>query len=189
MQISFTTYAINQTLLRCFTAYDSYAYSNSQNNTPEENSFAFGETSSYNAFWSNYLTTYYSIRLMQGTVPTASTLPALLSDRVSDSLVQWQFNDTNYNTYPWVSDNNSIYLNGTALTAANASGNATWLWWYTVNGLNPDPNQAIKHQAVFTVGALGSGSDFELVNTSIVAGNGYRLVNGPRLSLATEYNY
>lgn len=189
MQISFTNYAIQQTLLRCFTAYDSRAYTISQSNTPEENSFVFGEQGNFNSTWWNYQSLYYSMRLMQGTVPTESTLPLLESERSSDTLVYWQFNDFNYNTYPWVTETNSIYLNGTALTSASQSGTATWIWWYTRNGLNPDPNNAIKHQAIFTVGAPGSGSDFELTNTSIVAGNGYRLVNGPRISLATEYNY
>ena len=47
----------------------------------------------------------------------------------------------------------------------------------------------MSHQAVFTVGALGSGSDYELANVGILSGKGYKLVNGPRVSLATEYTY
>jgi hypothetical protein len=75
----------------------------------------------------------------------------------------------------------------TDLAYASQGGTATWLWWYSYDSNNINGN--LKYQAIFSVGTIGSGSDFELPSTTIVNGSGYKLVNGPKLSLATSFTY
>ena len=180
MQISTTNYNIKECLKRMFTGVGTPAINSNQDHliNPEMNSFAVTTTGSF-----PYETTGAAkLVLMKGTVPTDFTGLTSSSSRSSDVLVTWTVQST---AGSWVSGgDNSIYLESTDLASASQSGTATWLWWY-----NPYSNIAIHHQAVFTVGELGSGSDYELANIGIVGGKGYKLVNGPRLSLATEYTY
>ena len=180
MQISTTNYNIKQCLKRMFTGIGSPAIDSNQDHltNPEMNSFAV-TTSEYYPYET---TSRAKLVLMKGTVPTDFSELTSPGSRSSDVLVTWTVAST---AGSWVEEGaNSIYLQSTDLATASQSGTATWLWWY-----NPYSNTGIHHQAVFTVGALGSGSDYELANTGIVSGKGYKLVNGPRLSLATEYTY
>lgn len=186
MQISTTTPAIRNCLRRIFTASledgglsNFFSSDSNDGANPSQNSFA---VSIYNSY--PYTTdTIAKFRLMQGTVPTDFSTLVSSTDRAADILVEWAVRTTSGS---WQDNSdNSIYLTSTDLAYATQSGTATWLWW--VNKVYN--TTAINHQAVFTVGALGSGEDFELANTSIVAGKGYKLVNGPTLSLPTEYNY
>ena len=138
--------------------------------------------------WGGYTPYYFSppehhyLRLMTGTVPTDFSGLTSLTSRSSDLLIQW---DTKNDT-EWSNDGiKTFWQNGTSLVYATTGGVATWLWWVGASGAT----STLWHQAVFTVGALGSGSDFELLNTTIIAGNGYRLVNGPRITMSTEWNY
>ena len=124
------------------------------------------------------------ISLMQGAVPTDfSALTNYTTSRSSDRLVDWYpknqgtWNNDGVKTWWWTTSE---------LEYAQASGTTTWLWWCAGQW---DSNSTINHQAVFSVGTLGSGSDFELINTSIVNGIGYKLVNGPRITMNTEFNY
>ena len=132
--------------------------------------------------------TYTYFQLMKGTVPTDfSTIPQTGS-RSSDLLVKWRMSDG----AGWTSDGvHTWWFQGSDMQYATASGTATWLWWhnYDLNQAHSGSNYYLGAQAVFTVGTLGSGSDFELITTTVTAGNGYRLVNGPRLTIQTEWNY
>jgi len=184
MQISTTNYNIRECLKRMFTAVGSPAVigGNGYEANVEVNNFAVNSTE-YNDGFEN--TGYARFVLMKGTVPTDFTGLTNSSDsRSTDRLVTWTVASSSGS---WVNGgDNSIYLQSTNLATASQSGTATWLWWYNhqYNAMNN-----ILHQAVFTVGELGSGSDYELANIGILNGKGYKLVNGPRLSLATEYTY
>jgi len=186
MQISTTDYNIRQCLKRMFTSVGSPAIDSNSAflANPEMNSFAV-TTTGYSPHESTALA---KLVLMKGAVPTDFSGLTLPSSRSSDVLVTWTVQST---AGSWVEEGaNSIYLQSTDLATASQSGTATWLWWYNPYFTGGDfPTPGINHQAVFTVGELGSGSDYELANVGIVSGKGYKLVNGPRLSLATEYNY
>jgi hypothetical protein len=129
-----------------------------------------------------------SIRIMKGVPPTYQQLNTVLS-RTSDVLVTL-YPQSLTNPNMWVTSGpTSIYLQSTDLAYASASGTATWLWWTSRgdDGLGTEGVPFI--QATFTVGTLGSGADFEMPTTDIVSGRGYKLINGPRLTMATEFNY
>ena len=184
MQISTTDYNIKQCLKRMFTATGSPTIGGSSYylTNPEVNNFAVTATEN------GTTNSRAKLVLMKGTVPTDFSGLTLVSSRSSDRLVEWTVESS---AGSWVEgDNNSLYLQSTNLATASQSGTATWLWWY-----NPYTTtyyqqiEGMSHQAVFTVGELGSGSDYELANIEILNGKGYKLVNGPRLSLATEYTY
>ena len=184
MQISTTNYNIRECLKRMFTAVGSPAVMGNFDTGLNVEVSNFAVTSSvYNDDFEN--TGYARFALMKGTVPTDfSGLTNASSSRSSDKLVTWTVASSSGS---WVNGgDNSINLQSTNLTTASQSGTATWLWWYNQWYASPE---VILHQAVFTVGELGSGSDYELANIGIVSGKGYKLVNGPRLSLATEYTY
>jgi len=186
MQISTTDYNIRQCLKRIFTSVGSPDINGNSShiNNVEMNNFAVTMT----GFYPHESTSYAKFVLMKGTVPTNFTGLTSSAARSSDRLVEWTVAST---AGAWVEEGaNSIYLQSTDLSTASQSGTATWLWWY--NPYWTDYNYTtigLSHQAVFTVGELGSGSDYELANVGIVSGKGYKLVNGPRLSLATEYTY
>ena len=153
-------------------------------NNVEMNNFAVTTTDTY----PYEFTTFAKFVLMKGAVPTDFSGLTTSTSRSSDRLVEWTVASTSGS---WVDlDTNGIYLQSTNLSTASQSGTATWLWWYNPYFTNYNyPTIGLSHQAVFTVGELGSGSDYELANIGIVSGKGYKLVNGPRLSLATEYTY
>lgn len=152
-------------------------------NNVEVNNFAVTIRDAY----PQEVTTYAKFVLMKGTVPTDFSGLTASTSRSSDRLVVWNVAS---GAGSWVEETNSIYLQSTDLATASQSGTATWLWWYNPFFTNYNyTTVGISHQAVFTVGELGSGSDYELANVGIVNGKGYKLVNGPRLSLATEYTY
>jgi hypothetical protein len=186
MQISTTDYNIRQCLKRMFTSVGSPSINGNSGhiNNVEVNNFAVTIRDAY----PNENTTYAKFVLMKGAVPTDFSGLTASTSRSSDRLVEWTVAST---AGSWVEEGaNSIYLQSTDLSTASQSGTATWLWWYNPYFTNYNyPTIGLSHQAVFTVGELGSGSDYELANVGIISGKGYKLVNGPRLSLATEYNY
>jgi hypothetical protein len=196
-QISVTNELALAGLLRTFTPYDFETARLSPNEASPEKptlGFAYNSSSGDNGSTNEgqYNTSYnnrYDIpmKLMKGTPPTQSQLNAGFVDRNSDVLVTLKPQST-INPNMWVNDgvNPSIYLQSTDLAIATASGTATWLWWHTF-GVSGGYSTFI--QAIFTVGLLGSGSDFEMPTTDIVSGRGYKLINGPRLTMATEFNY
>lgn len=185
MQVSFTNSTARNILKRTFTAFDSSSmYQNNSSsiaNRANENTFA------YSADSGSPSTTYATLALCQGSVPSNFSGLTTTSSRSSDVLVTWALSTAvTYGTWTEISDQPSIYLTATQRSSASQSGVATWLWWYNTLA---NATTTIIHQAVFTVGTLGSGSEFELIDINIVSGRGYKIVNGPRLTMATEYNY
>ena len=177
-QISITNTLAKETLKRAFTSYDYPGY------VAGNNAYTLGYGTGLNGgSWNNI--SAVDMRLMKGTVPTDfSGIPNLYS-RASDTLVTWNGSPAS-NLWQDTSDT-SISLTYTPLKYATAGGTATWLWWYSYN--SDLPYGALQYSVVFTVGILGSGADFEIPTTNIVSGNGYKLINGPRLTMATEFNY
>jgi hypothetical protein len=177
-QISITNALAKETLKRAFTSYDYPGY------TDGNGAYTLGYGYGLNGGnWTNI--SAVEMRLMKGTVPTDfSGIPNLYS-RASDTLVTWS-GSPNAELWQDTSDT-SISLISTPLVYASLSGTATWLWWYSYNSYSP--STTLQYSVVFTVGTLGSGSDFEMPTTDIVSGRGYKLINGPRLTMATEFNY
>lgn len=195
-QVSITNEFALAGLLRTFTPFDWETVSLDPNeNDPQKPTlgFAYNSSSGSNGstnegqYNSSYANRYdIPIKLMKGIPPTQSELNAGFS-RSSDVLVTFKPQSTT-NPNMWINNGTdpSIYLQSTDLATATASGTATWLWWHTYGvsgGITP------YIQAIFTVGLPGSGADFEMPTTDIVSGRGYKLINGPRLTMATEFNY
>lgn len=199
-QISVTDDFALAGLLRVFTPFDNASMTMAPNETDYDMpTLAFGynsTTQQFNGSTNESVPTYsyanrYAprMRLMKGVPPTYDQLSGTLS-RSSDVLVTF-YPQSLANPNMWISDgiNPSIYLQSTDLAYATASGTATWLWWTTNSNAGEAYNGIAYIQATFTVGTLGSGADFEMPTTEIVSGRGYKLVNGPKLTLATEFNY
>lgn len=200
-QISITDDLALAGLLRVFTPYDRYTQSISANedsldsitlgysyNSNTSNS-SINDYYSPSGFTRSYANRYNpSIRIMKGTPPTYEELNTVLS-RTSDVLATLYPQSTT-NPYMWATSGPaSIYLQSTDLAYATASGTATWLWWTSVGDGGLGTGGVPFIQATFTVGILGSGADFEMPTTDIVSGRGYKLINGPKLTMATEFNY
>jgi hypothetical protein len=195
-QISFTNEFALAGLLRTFTPFDSETV----NMQPNENLYKIPTLGlAYNSNTSNSSTneedSTYANRydpkmvLMKGVPPTQGELSGVIS-RNSDILITFSPQSLT-NRDMWVNDGStpSIYLQSTDLAYATASGTASWIWWYTRGQGGTSYNSIPFMQAVFTVGTFGSGADFEMPTTDIVSGRGYKLINGPRLTMATEINY
>jgi len=114
------------------------------------------------------------IGFYQGTVPTDFSALTSYNSRISDQLVLMTTDLTD-----WSSSGTSVVLT-TNYTTATASGVATWFFWYN--------NDSGFPALVGTIGALGSGADLELGNTTINSGARYR-VNQLALSLPVPYTY
>jgi hypothetical protein len=126
---------------------------------------------------------------MKGTVPTDFSTLTTYDVRSTDILVEWKeiasSNESiaRHEIYPYVLRTTNPIVIGTASVSAVASGTATWFW-----GLAFLTNANIYQQFIGTIGTLGSGSDLEISNTSIVGGNQYR-INNLRWQLPTSYTY
>jgi hypothetical protein len=116
------------------------------------------------------------IGFYKGTVPTDFSGLTTVNSRSADQLV-YTYTATN----KWTVSGTSVILT-TSFTAASASGVATWFFWH-----NADPGDGFP-ALVGTIGALGSGEDLELGNTTINSGAAYR-VNQWALSLPVPYTY
>ena len=188
-QISMTTELVNAGMLRVFTPYDPQTIDMGPNeNNPDIPTFGYGYVSSggetFGGFGSRFQPQFF---LMKGAVPTQSQINTGLAGRTSDVLVNWS---TNGPAGSWINSGTSLYLSATSLSYASASGTATWLYWrsYAYGG-GSGGSAGLYPEAAFTVGLPGSGADFEMPTTDIVSGRGYKLINGPRLTMATEFNY
>lgn len=189
-QISMTTELVNAGMLRVFTPYDPQTIDMGPNeNNPDIPTFGYGYVSSGGETFGGYASRFSpKFFLMKGAIPTQSEVNAGgLAARTSDVLVTW---NTNSPAGSWVNSGTSLYLSATDLSYASASGTATWLYWrsYAYGGGGGGP-AGLYPEAAFTVGLPGSGADFEMPTTDIVSGRGYKLINGPRLTMATEFNY
>ena len=181
-QISMTTELVNAGMRRVFTPYDPQTIDMGPNeNDPDIPTFGYGYVSSGGETFGGYGSRFQpQFFLMKGAVPTQGQTNTGLAGRTSDVLVQW---GTNGPAGSWIDSGTSLYLSATSLSYASASGAATWLYWRSYS------NGGVYPEAVFTVGLPGSGADFEMPTTNIVSGQGYKLINGPRLTMATEFNY
>ena len=199
-QISVTNDFALAGLLRVFTPFDSHTLNMGPNEDDLDDitlGFSYNSNTSNSSinepsgqFGRLYANRYDpKMRLMKGVPPTYDQLNTILS-RSSDVLVTFSPQSTT-NPNMWANDgaNPSIYLQSTDLAYASASGTATWLWWHSGANGSLGYNAVPYIQAIFTVGTLGSSSDFEMPTTDIVSGRGYKLINGPKLTMATEFNY
>lgn len=184
MQVSFTDSTARTILKRTFTAFDPNSIYQGSSGGPaamvKEQTFAYSVRNNNSPY-----TSYAKLALCQGAIPSDFSGMSSTASRISDVLVSWSLNGV-VGTWTELSGEPSIYLTSTQRSSATQSGVATWLWWYNTFD---SPSTNIAHQAAFTVGSLGSGAEFELIDINIVAGRGYKIVNGPRLTMATEYNY
>lgn len=127
--------------------------------------------------------------LMRGTPPVGFL--ANYNARASDILCQYSalgftganFQTTNQNTNPAVIS--------TEYVTASQTGVCTW-FWLTVLPMNFSSTIITTgtplHQIIGTVGTPGSGSDLEIPNVNITAGEQYRVLN-LRLQFPTSWNY
>jgi hypothetical protein len=128
---------------------------------------------------------------MKGTVPTDFSALTNYTVRSTDILVEWREIATGYSStsiheiYPYVQRTTNPIVIGTASVGAVASGTATWFWGLAFIA---NASAGIYQQFIGTIGTLGSGSDLEISNTSIVSGNQYR-INNLRWQLPTSYTY
>ena len=116
------------------------------------------------------------IGFYQGTVPTDFSGLTSASSRIADQLVLMSTSSPY-----WQASGTSMMLT-TGYNSASASGVATWFYWYNADAGDGFP------ALVGTIGALGSGEDLELGNTTINSGAYYR-VNQLALSLPVPYTY
>lgn len=152
--------------------------------------FDFG-TNINAGLWTNYAGGWASqacqITIMKGVVPTNITALTSFADRSADVLI----------TYDSAADNLSpsattYYLSPAVFTSvfvtASASGTATWFWWTCRPANGPTPQNTLNQQIIGTVGLTGGGDDLEIPNTSIVAGQLYR-ISDLRLQLPRIFVY
>lgn len=112
------------------------------------------------------------IKIMKGPVPTNFTTLTKTTDHSANVLVTYTIDDTEvFQTFTDV-DSNPVQIRTTYQTA-NANGTASWFWWVVTE---PEANSNIVgHQIVGTIGTVGSSSDLEMANTTIVTGKYYRI--------------
>lgn len=143
----------------------------------------FGWWSAGNQTNFNNTANYGLMRIMSGTRPTniesltTTTPPAgttVLWERLSYIFGQPD---------PWAPTGNNWYTNPTVISssfaATIATGAATWFWIATINAgrmVIPNPT-GVSHNITGDIGTVGSGSDMEMLNTSIVTGQFLRVIN------------
>jgi hypothetical protein len=125
------------------------------------------------------------VRIMSGPRPTdietltnASILPAGTS-------VLWQLGTNNVNT-DWAPTGSLAYNDPTSIssvfTLVGATGVASWFWILTTDGGYNQQGGFVFGTSIYfnitgTVGLVGSGSDMEMLNTSLTAGQYLRILN------------
>lgn len=124
-----------------------------------------------------------SIKIMSGAAPTNFTTLTKTTDYSANVLVTYTIDDTEvFQTFTDVVSN-PVEIRTTYQTA-NANGTASWFWWVVTE---PEANSNIVgHQIVGTIGTIGSNSDLEMANTTIVSGKYYR-VSSLRLLFPSSY--
>jgi hypothetical protein len=128
------------------------------------------------------------VRVMSGPIPTNIETLTSAEPPPAGTTVLWQLG-TNGDASQWAPTQNNWYTDPTSIssifTPVSATGIANWFWISTVQwGLNRafsgNPyfiyNPAV-HNIIGTVGLVGSGSDMEMLNTSLVSGQFLRVLN------------
>ena len=121
-----------------------------------------------------------TINFMQGSVPTDFSTLTTVGSRASDILCRFQTGQDNAGDFGVSQYNTNPCVIATQYVDAIATGTATWFWWYSAeNSISGQPTNAspLVQQAFGTMGLTGSGSDLEMISTSIVAGRPYRILN------------
>lgn len=116
------------------------------------------------------------IRVMSGTIPGSAELATIAPP--AGTAILWQV-PVDYYTDPtgskWYSDPTSI---STYFATTIATGVATWFWiCTTTTNYEGYPNYSSALNVIGDIGTVGSGSDMEMVNPSIVAGQFLRIIN------------
>lgn len=118
---------------------------------------------------------YYGyFRILKGTVPTDFSFATdmVTYTRTADKLLEWNGDLNVTGTYPITLTNYTNLLEiDLPLMTATGSGTASWFWWVA----KKDSGQDIGLQMLGTIGTVGSGSDIEIPDTNVVAGNSYRM--------------
>lgn len=115
-----------------------------------------------------------SLYLMKGAVPTDFTGIVDFTSRSADVLCT--FNVSNGSFAPTQPTVNPAII-ATAYQNATASGTATWFWLTTHPTYQYDSPNILIHQAIGTVGVVGSGADVEMASVAITSGQAYRVLN------------
>ena len=124
-----------------------------------------------------------NICLMKGTIPTLPNLTNI-NARSTDVLIYFQSSNTNFTSFSNFASNPVVIT--TTFTAAAASGAASWFWLNSYWGNSGA--STILHQAIGTVGLVGSGADLEMVDTNIVSGTTYQIAN-LKFQFPTSWTY
>jgi hypothetical protein len=128
------------------------------------------------------------VRVMSGPIPTNIETLTSAEPPPAGTTVLWELGTNNTSTQwaptldNWVNNPTTI---SSIFTSVSATGIARWFWISTVRwGLesafsgNPYFNYSpAVHNIIGTVGLVGSGSDMEMLNTSLVSGQYLRLLN------------
>lgn len=136
------------------------------------------------------------LHIMKGTVPTDFSSLVDFSSRSADILIT--YSTTNGTTGDFVLDptNQAVpYTYGldtaisTNYVAALAAGQATWFWLMSRAATSTTVfSNTLYHQIVGTVGLIGSGTDLQIPDPTIVAGKLYK-ISGLKLTIPTLYTY
>lgn len=111
------------------------------------------------------------LRIMKGAVPTNFDSLTTDSSRSSDVLVSWTLGEILSTSYITTTDN-TVTLT-TPYTTASVGGVASWFWLYAYN----DGTGVIINQFLGNITGLGFGGDLEVANTTVTAGQQYRVTN------------
>ena len=128
------------------------------------------------------------VRVMSGPIPTNIETLTSAEPPPAGTTVLWELG-TNGNASQWAPTQDNWYTDPTTIssifTPVSATGIANWFWISTVrwgsdgssiSGAFFSYNPAV-HNIIGTVGLVGSGSDMEMLNTSLVTGQFLRLLN------------
>lgn len=115
--------------------------------------------------------------IMQGTKPANFTNLQTTDQQASNVLVS--FGETTPSNTFSIHQSENVATISTRYNNASVSGVATWFWLFTTryNSYNSGASVDISNQLMGTVGLPGTGSDLELQDTNIIAGQPYRVLN------------
>lgn len=113
------------------------------------------------------------LAIMKGSVPSDFSTLTSYSARDADALVVFNQSDSS-TPFSTPAASNPILLRTPSGATASASGTATWFWMLNYNQI-AGTNQPIFQQIIGTVGTPGSGADLEILSTTVVSGQTYRI--------------
>jgi hypothetical protein len=132
-----------------------------------------------------------TIYLMKGAIPVAATATANINARSSDILVMFGPGGAVAGDFVPAQVGVNPAVISTQYAIASAAGTASWFWWVVPLSLGTGQRDTAAtpiHQIIGTVGTTGSGADLEMVSTTIVSGEQYRIMN-LRLQFPTSWTY